>query len=72
MRVQHHSVSVASTVGLDLQDPIEYEKFVKENQSLIENHPQKDMLVFPMDDVTTTTVPRKFHTIEMPVPGVAK
>lgn len=65
-------MSVASTVGLELQDPIEYEKFVKENQSLFDNHPQRDMLVFPMDDVTTTTVARKFRTVEMPVPGVAK
>ncbi len=63
---------MASTVGLELQEPIDYEKFLKENQSLIDSHPQKDMLVFPLDDVSTTTVARKFRTVEMPVPGIAK
>lgn len=70
--IQSHSASVTSTVGLELHDPIDYEKFIKENQSLIDGLPHKDLLVFPVDDVTTTTVARKFRTVEVPVPGPAK
>ena len=57
---------------MELPEPIDYEKFVKENLSLIDSHPQREMLLFPEDDVTTTTVGRKFRTVEVPVPGQAK
>ena len=70
--VQAHSTSIASTVNTDLVDPIDYEKFVKENISLLESSPLKDMFLFPEDDITVTTLPRKFRTVEIPVPGPAK
>ena len=57
---------------MELPEPIDYEKFIKENQSMLETHPQTDMLLFPDDDVSTTTLARKFRTIELPVPGPAK
>ena len=57
---------------MELPESIDYEKFIKENQSMLETHPQKDMLLFPDDDVSTTTLARKFRTIELPVPGPAK
>ena len=57
---------------MEVVDPIDYEKFVKENSSLLETSPQRDMLMFPDDDVTVTSLPRKFRTVEIPVPGPAK
>lgn len=57
---------------MDVTEPINYEKFVKENISLLETHPQKDILLFPDDDVAVTTLARKFRTVETPVPGAAK
>ena len=57
---------------MELADPIDYEKFVTENNKILEEDPHKEMLVFPEDDVTVTTLPRKFRTVEIPVPGSAK
>lgn len=57
---------------MELVDPIDYEKFIQENAGIIESDSQKDMLLFPEDDVTVTTLPRKFRTVEIPVPGPAK
>ena len=58
--------------SMALVDPIDYEKFVKENRQLLEESDQRDLLLFPDDDVTVTTVPRKFRTVDIPVPEPAK
>ena len=70
--MQSHSVSVSSTVPMELSEPIDYEDFVKKSQGLLEGLSQKDLVLFPEDDVTVTTLPRKFRTVEIPVPGPAK
>ena len=57
---------------MELADPIDYEKFVTENSKILEDDPHREMLVFPTDDVSVTTLPRKFRTVEIPVPGSAK
>ena len=57
---------------MELSEPIDYETFVKKNQSMLEGTSQKDLVLFPEDDVTVTTLPRKFRTVEIPVPGPAK
>ena len=57
---------------MELADPIDYEKFISENNKILEDDQHKEMLVFPEDDVTVTTLPRKFRTLEIPVPGPAK
>lgn len=70
--IQSHSVSVTSTVPMELSEPIDYEDFVKKNQGVLDGFSQKDLVVFPEDDVTVTTLPRRFRTVEIPVPGPAK
>ena len=57
---------------MELVDPIDYERFLLENQALLEGQPHKELLSFPDDDVSVTTLQRKFRTVEMPVPGPAK
>ena len=69
---QAHSTSTTSAVNIEVVDPIDYEKFVKENMSMLESSPLKDLLLFPEDDISVTTLPRKFRTVEIPVPGPAK
>ena len=63
---------MTSTVPIELCEPIDYEDFVKKSQGLLESSPQKDLVLFPEDDVTVTTLPRKLRTVEIPVPGSAK
>ena len=53
-------------------DPVDYEKFVQENKSLLESDPQSEILLFPKDDLVVTSLNRKFRTVEIPVPGIAK
>ena len=57
---------------MELSEPIDYEDFVKKNQGVLDGISHKDLVVFPEDDVTVTTLPRKFRTVEIPVPGPAK
>lgn len=63
---------MTSTVNIEVVDPIDYEKFVAEHLSMLESSPLKDMLLFPEDDISVTTLQRKFRTVEIPVPGPAK
>lgn len=70
--LQAHSASTTSTVNIEVVDPIDYEKFIRENISILESSPLKDLLLFPEDDIAVTTLPRKFRTVEIPVPGPAK
>lgn len=64
--------SVSSNLSMELADPMDYEKFIAENSKILEDDPHYEMLVFPEDDVSVTTLPRKFRTLEVPVPGSAK
>jgi hypothetical protein len=66
-----HSVG-SGLSAMELADPMDYEKFIAENSKILEDDPHKEMLVFPEDDVSVTTLPRKFRTVEIPVPGNAK
>ena len=65
-------MSVTSTVPMELSEPIDYEDFVKKSQGLFEGMSQRDLVLFPEDDVTVTTLPRKFRTVDIPVPGPVK
>ncbi|KAJ1360537.1 hypothetical protein KIN20_019531 [Parelaphostrongylus tenuis] len=42
-------------------DPLDYEKFVSENATLLENDPQRELLMFPRDDIEelVETVPSR-------------
>ena len=62
----------SSTNVMDMVDPIDYEKFLTENAPMLETDPHRDLLIFPEDDVSVTSLPRKHRTIEIPVPGPAK
>ena len=63
---------MTSTVSIEVVDPIDYEKFIRENLSMLQSSALKDLLLFPEDDISVTTLQRKFRTVEIPVPGPAK
>ena len=62
----------SSSAMHDVVDPIDYEKFVKENKALLESSGLKELFLFPRDDVSVITLQRRFRTVEIPVPGPAK
>ncbi len=57
---------------MEPETPLDYEKYLVDNQASISNDPLKELLLFPEDDVKVTLVKRQFKTTEVPVPAAAK
>ena len=57
---------------MEPETPLDYEKYLVDNQASIYSDPLKDLLLFPDDDVKVTLVKRQFKTTEVPVPSGAK
>ncbi|XP_037961001.1 dedicator of cytokinesis protein 9 isoform X2 [Teleopsis dalmanni] len=43
-------------------EPIDFESFVAKNKTLIQNDPQRELLIYPNDDVSEIIMPRKLRT----------
>lgn len=57
---------------MEPETPLDYEKYLVDNQASISNDLLKELLLFPEDDVKVTLVKRQFKTTEVPVPAAAK
>uniref|UniRef100_T1GW26 Dedicator of cytokinesis C/D N-terminal domain-containing protein n=1 Tax=Megaselia scalaris TaxID=36166 RepID=T1GW26_MEGSC len=51
-----------------LVEPIDFEDFLIKNKFLIQNDPQRELLMYPNDDVTEIILPRKFRTVDNNIP----
>ena len=58
--------------SIDPVNPVDYERFIHENMDVIQGDSQSSLLLFPEQDVSVKTIPRKFRTVAFPVPGQAK
>lgn len=58
--------------SIDPVNPVDYERFINENMDVIQGDSQSSLLLFPDQDVSVKTIPRKFRTVAFPVPGQAK
>ncbi|XP_058808456.1 dedicator of cytokinesis protein 9 isoform X2 [Phymastichus coffea] len=47
---------------LHLVDPIDFESFVTENKTLLHNDSQRELLLYPIDDVKNAKQPREYRT----------
>ncbi|XP_038110959.1 dedicator of cytokinesis protein 9 isoform X3 [Culex quinquefasciatus] len=54
-----------------LVEPIDFEGFIAKNKTLIQNDPQRELLLYPSDDVTEVTLPKKFRTVTSNIPSFA-
>uniref|UniRef100_A0A182K3W5 Dedicator of cytokinesis protein 9 n=1 Tax=Anopheles christyi TaxID=43041 RepID=A0A182K3W5_9DIPT len=52
-------------------EPIDFEAFVLKNRTLIQNDPQRELLLYPNDDVSEILQPKKFRTVHSNIPGHA-
>ncbi|XP_046801716.1 dedicator of cytokinesis protein 9 isoform X4 [Lucilia cuprina] len=43
-------------------EPIDFESFISKNKTLIQNDPQRELLIYPSDDVSEKILPRKVRT----------
>ncbi|XP_012262836.2 dedicator of cytokinesis protein 9 isoform X6 [Athalia rosae] len=46
-----------------LVDPIDFESFVLKNKTLLQNDPQRELLLYPQDDVSQVVLPRRYRTV---------
>lgn len=52
-----------------LVEPIDFESFVQKNKTLIQNDPQRELLMYPSDDVSEVVLPKKFRTLHNNIPS---
>ncbi|XP_037912923.1 dedicator of cytokinesis protein 9 isoform X4 [Hermetia illucens] len=53
-----------------LVEPIDFENFILKNKTLIQNDPQRELLLYPNDDVSEVILPRKFRTVSSTIPKI--
>ncbi|KAK0080760.1 hypothetical protein PV326_008002, partial [Microctonus aethiopoides] len=53
-----------------LVDPIDFESFVLKNKTLLQNDPQRELLLYPTDDVSQIVLPRRYRTVESIVQNI--
>ncbi|XP_038671181.1 dedicator of cytokinesis protein 10 isoform X3 [Scyliorhinus canicula] len=53
-------------------EPLDYEAVIEENESQIQDHLLKDMLLFPDNDFSTSSIPRERRTVCSTVPEGAE
>ena len=51
-----------------LVEPLDFEKYVLDNQPLAENDPESKLLEFPDDDIEVTTIHRQHRTVHPHIP----
>ena len=56
----------------DPVNPVDYEKFVHENADVIKGDPHSSILLFPEGDVSVSTIPREYRTVQIPLPNKAR
>ncbi|XP_055599906.1 dedicator of cytokinesis protein 9 isoform X2 [Uranotaenia lowii] len=64
-QVVRESASLSKPI---LVEPIDFEGFIIKNKTLIQNDPQRELLLYPNDDVTEVVQPKKFRTITNNIP----
>ncbi|XP_015607279.1 dedicator of cytokinesis protein 9 isoform X3 [Cephus cinctus] len=55
-----------------LVDPIDFESFVLKNKTLLQNDPQRELLLYPQDDVSQVVLPRRYRTVVPTVQNVSE
>ena len=51
-----------------IQDPLDFEKYISENQPVAENDADSKLLEFPDDDIEVTTIQRQHRTVHHYIP----
>ncbi|XP_067007867.2 dedicator of cytokinesis protein 9 [Anabrus simplex] len=52
-----------------LVEPVDFETFILKNKTLLQNDPQRELLLYPPDDVSQVVLPRRFRTTTHSVPA---
>uniref|UniRef100_A0A8D9FDQ4 Dedicator of cytokinesis protein 9 n=1 Tax=Cacopsylla melanoneura TaxID=428564 RepID=A0A8D9FDQ4_9HEMI len=52
-----------------LTEPIDFEAFVLKNKTFLQNDPQRELLLYPPDDISQVVLPRRYRTVCHSVPS---
>ncbi|KAG8037848.1 hypothetical protein G9C98_006059 [Cotesia typhae] len=53
-----------------LVEPIDFESFILKNKTLMQNDPQRELLLYPPDDVSQIVLPRRYRTVQSIVQSI--
>ncbi|KAH0567488.1 dedicator of cytokinesis protein 9 isoform X3 [Cotesia glomerata] len=53
-----------------LVEPINFESFILKNKTLMQNDPQRELLLYPPDDVSQVVLPRRYRTVQSIVQSI--
>ncbi|CAH0557569.1 unnamed protein product [Brassicogethes aeneus] len=51
-----------------LVDPLDFENFLIKNKTVLQNDPQRELLLYPSDDLKQVVLPRHYRTLSQPNP----
>ncbi|XP_050528941.1 dedicator of cytokinesis protein 9 isoform X2 [Daktulosphaira vitifoliae] len=49
-------------------DPIEFEDYCAKNHTVFQNDPQRELLIYPLDDISHVVLPRRYRTVDSGIP----
>ncbi|GJQ82839.1 hypothetical protein Trydic_g13541 [Trypoxylus dichotomus] len=52
-----------------LVEPIDFEDFILKNKTLLQNDSQRELLLYPADDISQVVLPRRCRTVNQTVPS---
>ncbi|CAB0016565.1 unnamed protein product [Nesidiocoris tenuis] len=53
---------------LHLVEPLDFESYILKNKTILQNDPQRELLLYPSDDISPITHPRKYRTLMPTIP----
>ncbi|XP_026816048.1 dedicator of cytokinesis protein 9 isoform X1 [Rhopalosiphum maidis] len=52
-------------------DPLDFEDYIAKNHTVFQNDPQRELLLYPSDDVSQVVLPRRYRTMDPSIPSNA-
>ncbi|KAF5297752.1 hypothetical protein FQR65_LT09926 [Abscondita terminalis] len=52
-----------------LIEPLDFENFILKNKTFLQNDPQRELLIYPSDDISQIVLPRRFRTTTQIIPS---
>ncbi|CAG9862855.1 unnamed protein product [Phyllotreta striolata] len=49
-------------------EPLDFETFVIKNKTVLQNDPERELLLYPPDDISQIVLPRKIRTLQQTIP----
>lgn len=54
-----------------LVEPLDFEDFILKNKTVLQNDPQRELLIYPQDDIIQVVLPKRFRSLSQNVPNTS-